>query len=270
MKIFISIFKWFFWSIGFPLVLGALVLAFFDHSRDRLIPVFSLLFFGLIMILVGYALKFNKHKSNVIFQPERPSIKRNSELDIHLVDIVTEAQGQWQKEVKNYRYQKEQIRGKILQSLETIEIIESTKNLDTLQSRYLYLIKLFHELQIASTTSRYFRDAQDSIDDYKQLYYDKIPHRTQLAGVLKPLEFDIVAFGGESVFNCFMRHYDFQLQQINSLKTASGKKGRYKKLLDSLDETTILLRDEFIGGIDFEGSHQKLKKIKLEIEQKLT
>ena len=271
MKIFLAIFKWFFWFFGFSLVASGIAVAILDDKSDRWIPAITLIVFGIILFLIGYVLKINKYskKQNQTEYSQKENPIGTSNIDDSLQTLVTHAQAQWQKEVKNYRYQKEQVRGKILQSLESMEIIESTKNLDTLQSRYSFLQKLFHELQIASTNSRYLRDAQDSIDDYKQLYYDKIPRRTQLAGVLKPLDFDIVAFGGESVFNCFMRHYDFQLQQIDSLKTESGKKGRYKKLLESLDETTILLREEFIGGKDFEDSHQRLKKIKLEIEQKL-
>ena len=185
-----------------------------------------------------------------------------------LANLFEKAHQENQQKIKDYRYVEEFVQVKIFQALESIEILETTKNLDTLQSRYDFLGILFRELNLASYTLRYPNDLQTALDNYKQMYYDKIPTQVQLVGLLKPNEFDMDTFYSNAIYNCFMRHYEFQMKQISVLKTENGKKGRFKKLQESARTASDLILKDCISSTDFHKLHNHLKKIEKELFSK--
>jgi ABC-type multidrug transport system fused ATPase/permease subunit len=179
-----------------------------------------------------------------------------------------EEQKEFTRKLNNFYYSRENIQRKVFQTLETIEIIETTKNLDTLISRYDFLNKVYVEVKFASIYPNYVPDFQIALDNYKQMYYDKIPSQTQLTAIVKPNDFDMKTFYSEAIYNCFIRNYEFQIQQIELLKTENGKKGRYIKLQENASTSVDLILKNCADAENFHELQNKLREIEKDLRLK--
>lgn len=131
----------------------------------------------------------------------------------------------------------------VLQVLETIEIISTTKNVDVLSSRFEFLLKKYPQLVYEYHHPNYRNEALQTLDTYKQLYYNKVILEEQLQVITDPGNFDLDSYICNSLLNCFNRNYKFQQAQIDNLKTQRGKNGRYKKLLANIEITSNLIEE---------------------------
>lgn len=142
--------------------------------------------------------------------------------------------------------------GRVLQVLETIEIISSTRSIDTLKSRYKFLKSILPELIKDSNSSEYKVEFQQALDYYKQAYYDKTPTQDQLQCIISPDSFNIEEYLCRSLYTCFLHYYDFQKKEINLLKTKKGKMGRHLKVLEILSETQEFMIQNCSNSENFE------------------
>ena len=101
------------------------------------------------------------------------------------------------------------------------------------------------------------------------MYYDKTPSQIQLIGLLKPKEFDLISFYCFSIYNCTLRNYNTQIDEIEKLKTEKGKKGRFKKLLENIHQSKSLMLNECVSSQDFDEFYNKLKFLEFEIEKNI-
>jgi len=261
-------------AVGTIIIFIILLIALFDNTPDKWYAIIPFLFIGVPILLVGLKMKTKIETKSVAKTSfsQNASNKTTMTTTIDksaLTDIYVKSQKEKQTKIKNYHYLKENIIGKVYQALESIEIIETTKNIDTLESRYNFLQQLFQELKIASYTPRYANDVQTALDQYKQMYYDKTPTKTQLVGLLKPIEFDMDTFYCSSIYNCFIRHYETQINEISLLKTEKGKKGRYGKLYESVLKSKELIYNECLSSINFDELYQSLEQYENELESKM-
>jgi hypothetical protein len=261
--------------VGVFITLPVLLILFFDDTPEKWYAIIPFTLIGGLILLVGIKLKAKaepkpepKKVVTTTFEQTAPNqTTMTTTIDEKaLTELYHKTQKEKQAQIKNYRYQKETVIGKIYQALESIEIIETTKNIDTLESRYNFLLQLFQELKLASYTPRYVNDVQVALDQYKQMYYDKTPTQIQLVGLLKPKDFDMVTFYCNSIYNCFIKHYETQMKEIAILKTESGKKGRYKKLYESVLKAKQLMYDDCLGAINFEDLYQNLEEKEYQLE----
>ncbi len=156
----------------------------------------------------------------------------------------------------------------VMQVLETIEIISTTRNLDTLKSRIQFLLKVFKELCDVYHSKNYRRQTLATIDAYKQLYYDKVVTEIQAEAVTDPLNFKMNEFICFSIYQTFVRNYNFQVLALEQLKTDRGKKGRYNKLLNDIDETNNLM-DKYKSDLDVSFFDKQLADYKSNILTKI-
>ena len=89
------------------------------------------------------------------------------------------------QEITNYEYQPSLVQRKGIQLLESINILHTTKNIDTLKGRFDFISKMYDVFIEASTIKRYISDLQLAIDEYKTLYYDRLLNDFELELVLK-------------------------------------------------------------------------------------
>lgn len=140
----------------------------------------------------------------------------------------------------------------VTQVLESIEICQSTKNIDTLLSRLNFLDKVFKELLVVYNAPKYRTTTLQSIDNYKQLYYNKELTEHQLNAVTNPPDFEYESFKAWSLYNCFRLNFEFQIAEAEKLKTQRGKLGRYNKLLENLETTKNAIKYEYSSIIEDE------------------
>ncbi len=127
-----------------------------------------------------------------------------------------------------------------VQILETVHIISTTKNFDTIKSRYEFLLERIDTLRKAESNRQYVVDVNASIERYKSMYYDKPLQSFEVAAVTKPNDFDVQNFYCNALVNCTKRFAEEQTNEIGSLKSENAKAKRRAKTIEKIN----LLKDE--------------------------
>jgi hypothetical protein len=153
-----------------------------------------------------------------------------------LQQFIQQTENDRQERIKNFQYLPQQVSASVIQTLESIQGMSTTKNLDTLRSRYQFVEEKIDYLKLASHQKRYLTDVQAGLDQYKALYYDKLPTQEQIAVLLKPNEFQYDEFYCRCILNSFQRFYDEQNNQIAILKRPEAIKKRREKIMDTIRE----------------------------------
>jgi len=155
-----------------------------------------------------------------------------------------------QAEIKSFEYIQANIEQRGLQMLESAEILRTTKNLDTLISRFKFVNTFYDDLVKASHKSRYKQDVQASLDNYKSMNYDKTPHEQEVALLFYPSHDDLRKFYEYCVYKCFLRFCLVQNTEILKLKRDDAKKRRMAKIVAVADEALQELYKISAGAIN--------------------
>ena len=175
-----------------------------------------------------------------------------------LMQFVQQNEKEKQNRIKNFQYLPQQVSGSVVQTLESIQIMDTTKNFDTLKGRHQFVEEKIDFLKLASHNKRYLTDVQTGLDQYKTLYYDKVPTQQQIAALLKPNEFNYDEFHCQCILNSFQRFYEEQNKQIASLKRPDAIKNRREKIMDTIRE----IQNDIPSMADsFSEAHDRLEKI---------
>jgi len=161
-----------------------------------------------------------------------------------------------------------QIQNRGIQVLESINIIDNTKNSDTIKSRFEFLSKLYPDFINASTNKRYISDIQIAVDEYKSRYYDKILNDYELELLVKPSSEKLISFYAESLMKCFDRFLNEQYEQIENLKRQNAIEKRFEKIIDVADEISSELTFHGSSSMRFEEYIGEIEKIREEIYNK--
>lgn len=158
------------------------------------------------------------------------------------------------------RYEPQLIKRLGLQILESFHVLSNTKNMDTLKGRFEFIEKIYGDFINASNNKRFISDIQNSIDEYKSTYYDRIPNDYQISLLIKPNYDDLRKFYSDCILECFKRFKAEQDSQIESLKRNDAKLRRVNKILEVADEA----KNEIIEKV---GNDKPINKCIDEIEQ---
>jgi len=216
------------------------------------------IFLGLIMLSVGLVLippiskkLFGKKKENelsekitikdVVSTSSKSVGKNRTEMTIdlnqeNLVKLYKQNQREREQEIKNFNYQPFQIQRQGIQLLESLNILHTTKNIDTLKSRYEFIQKMYDDFIKASYKKRYISDIQVAVDEYKTMYYDKIINDFELKLLVKPENENLTDYYSECLYNCFNQFVEEQECQIANLKREDAKKRRKGKIVSVANE----------------------------------
>ena len=212
---------------------------------------------GLVMLTIGLFLlppvtkKLFKRKSNIqekastkdIISVSSKSVgndKTEITIDLNqenLVDISKQKQKYIHQKNKNFEYQSFQVQRKGIQLLESLNILHTTKNIDTLKGRYEFISKMYDGFISSSFNKRYISDIQLAIDEYKTLYYDKILNDFELELLIKPTNEKLSDYYSECLLNCFNNFVIEQENKIENLKKEDAKKRRKEKIVNVANET---------------------------------
>jgi hypothetical protein len=81
---------------------------------------------------------------------------------------------------------KDRINVLVRQILESTYIISTSNIVDTVVSRYSFILRPVIELSGERSSERYLSDVQPGIDSYRKLYYDRILTEEQMAIIVQP------------------------------------------------------------------------------------
>lgn len=195
------------------------------------------------------------------------SLKKSDNLEISNTVITSieskiENTSKIEPVIANFLYDPMQVQRQGIQLLESINILNNTKNIDTLKGRYEFIKKLYDYFINASYNKRYLTDIQKAIDEYKTMYYDKILKDFELSLIIKPDNQKLNSYYGECLMNCFMLYYDEQKKQIQTLKMQNAKERRLEKIIEIAEETLNELNSKINSADVVEKYSNELLSIK--------
>ena len=120
----------------------------------------------------------------------------------------------------------------IVQTMESLYILATSKNIETIKGRYDFLLTLIPRLKYAKNNSQYSNIIQSAFEQYKTMYPTIVPREYQLSVINNPETFDINEFYCSSLVNATKRYYEKQLEEINALKKETAKTKRVAKVFD--------------------------------------
>lgn len=154
-----------------------------------------------------------------------------------------------------------ELSGKTMQLLESLAIIAETKSIDTLSGRISFVNSFYEEFIWAHTQPAYSRIVQQSVDQYKALYYDKFIQDYQLSLLLKPNILDLKTFYAASIYNAFQRYADIQEREMQALKTEKAKERRKEKIISVGYSAQYLFKTfEIPDHHDIQGKIEDIRK----------
>lgn len=207
-------------------------------------------------------------KSDDVFKISSQSTNNNSseitlDLDAEkLIPYMKQQQEKRDSEIKNFNYIPNQIQRQGFQLLESLSILNSTKNYDTLKGRFEFVEKFYDDFIKASYNKRYINDVQKSIDEYKSMYYDKILSSFEVSLILKPNHKELSSYYAECLMPCFNKFYNEQIQQIEILKRKEAIQKRQDKIIDVIDEIISELVIKGNNSNNYEKYNDELDRIR--------
>lgn len=113
------------------------------------------------------------------------------------------------------------IQGAGLQVLETVYIVRTTKNIETLKGRFQLLLERMAVLKKAAANRQYQADISLTVQKYKSIYFDRPLENQQLSAISKPNEFDMAGLYCEALLVCSSSEiYGSILSQLEILAKA--------------------------------------------------
>ncbi len=140
-------------------------------------------------------------------------------------------------------YYPQSIQNQGLQILESLNILSTTKNIDTLKGRYEFINQLYDNQINASLNKRFLSDMQKSIDQYKSTFYERIPSDHEISLLIEPNKENLRKFYAECIMNCFKGFLADQEKQMETLKKQDAKVRRIKKIMNVAEEALTELKN---------------------------
>lgn len=121
--------------------------------------------------------------------------------------------------------------------METVYILATSKNIDTIKSRHEFLLATIDTFKQGQSNSQYSAYIQQAVDNYKKAYYDRPPQEYQLAILSNSNSFDLHNFYCNSLVNAMKRFCGEQTEEINAMKKETAKTKRAGKVLETIKTT---------------------------------
>jgi len=162
--------------------------------------------------------------------------------DAILQNVLAKRQAR-QEEIDNYDYQYRTVQGWSLQLLESLHLLHTTKNFDTLKGRYDFINQFYYDLCLAKHNKRYTADIQKGIDNFKSTYYETTLQDFEIDLLYNPDQKKLKELYLRSIGNCFELFAADQALSLANLKRDSAKRNRLDKIYEVADQLlTITIR----------------------------
>ncbi len=145
--------------------------------------------------------------------------------------------------------------------METVYIIGTSKNIDTIKSRHNFLLTIIGTLKQGQSNSQYSTYIQMSLDYYKTVYYDRAPQDYQLAILSNPNNFDLNEFYCNSLVTAIKRFCGEQIEEIKSLKKETAKAKRITKVTETIKSAKNELQTKCSTASSYSTALAELEKL---------
>ena len=122
----------------------------------------------------------------------------------------------------------------IIQTMESLYILATSKNIKTIKGRYDFLLTLLPTLKSAKNNPQYSNVIQSALGQFKTMYPAGVPQEYQLSVINNPDSYDINEFYCLSLVDATKRYFEKQFEEINSLKRETAKTKRIAKIIDTI------------------------------------
>lgn len=148
-----------------------------------------------------------------------------------------------------------------IQVMETVYIIGTSRNIETIKSRHNFLLTIIDTLKQRQNNPQYSVYIQAAIDYYKSVYYDRSPQDYQLAILSNPNDFDLNDFYCKALVNAMKRFCGEQENEINALKKENAKAKRKAKVIEAIKSTQAELQAKCCRVSFYDQSISELEKL---------
>lgn len=152
-----------------------------------------------------------------------------------------------------------ELTGKIV--LETIHIISTSKNIETIKNRYAILLDNIEALKQSQSNPEYSQGVQASINMYKSLYHDRVIQDYQLAVLSKPNDFNVTEFYCNALVNGTKKITIDETQEINAMKRESAKAKRKVKVIEILESAKAELQNKCSSALSYSLALAEINKL---------
>jgi transcription termination factor NusB len=148
-----------------------------------------------------------------------------------------------------------------IQFLETVYILDNSKNVETIQSRIQFLETVVEKLIKLSSLPDYQYFTQIGIDDYKVRYLNKIPTEENIAGLSNPMLFNFQKYCINSVISGLQRHINDQLEEIQFFKSKVSKDKRLSKVIHAVLITRTFIEMKYSDSESYRNAISEIETI---------
>ena len=147
------------------------------------------------------------------------------------------------------------------QVLETVHIIGTSKNIETIKSRYEFLLHRIATLKQGQSNPLYLACIQRSINTYKIMYYDKALQDYQLAILSKPNDFNLTEFYCNALVNATRKFLAEETEEINTMKRESAKAKRKTKVIEVIKSAKEELQNKCSSALSYSKALTEFEKL---------
>jgi hypothetical protein len=148
-----------------------------------------------------------------------------------------------------------------IQTMETVYIIATSKNLDTIRARYGFLLTVIPTLKSAKNNPDYSTLIQMALGQFKTAYPASVPQDYQLAILSSPDSFDIDEFYCLSLVNASKRFLEKQSEEINALKKEAAKTKRIAKVIETIKLAQSELQGKCSSASSYSAAAVELQRL---------
>jgi hypothetical protein len=156
-----------------------------------------------------------------------------------------------------------------IQAAESLYIIATSKNLETIKGRYSFLLTIpagadksvLGTLKRGQSNPQYSADIQTAIDQYKAIHPNAVLQDYQFAVLSDPNTFDVNEFYCSSLVNAIKRFCEKESEEIDALKKIAAKAKRISKVVDTIKSTQNELETKCSSASSYPIALAEFKKL---------
>lgn len=152
------------------------------------------------------------------------------------------------------------IKIQVRQLLESIYIIENSKNIDTLSGRIDFINQIYNNFIPASQMKAYQEHVAIVLDEYKAMYYDRTPTIAQITLLLYPDWEKMRLFYSDSIFYSYQRYTEYQTNEMNKLKTAKAQERRREDIIKKGYDAKYMIKTYELPDVGHSDSIEEIRE----------
>ncbi len=125
----------------------------------------------------------------------------------------------------------------VIQTMETLYLIHTSKNIETIKGRYEFLHTLIPTLKSGKSNPTYLALIQEALGRYNTIHPSSVPQDYQLNVLYNPDAFDVKEFYCISLINAIKRYCEKESEEIRALQKEAAKAKRISKMNDIIKST---------------------------------